>query len=168
MKNFGVLAGILAGLMVLAGIVVLVWLLPPPSGWDDLTLSHRIPVATLIIGLLALAAALVTILAAVAEVRQVFPKQTVRVSTISRQYVRRPDPQYETHQLIFENPSDSPMINTSRIYVRLVRSSAQLSDADWSLQPSCARYATSEHKPLVGDETEAIEISPREAPFPGT
>ena len=43
--------------------------------------------ATLIIGLLALAAALVTILAAVAEVRQVFPKQRVRISTIRREYL---------------------------------------------------------------------------------
>ena len=142
---------------------------PSPSGWGELPLDKRIPAATLSIGLLALAAALVTVLAALAEIRHVFPQQMVRVFTISREYVRSPDPLYETHQLIFENPSDSPMINTSRIYVRLVRDSRNfISQADWSLQPSCVRYATSEHKPLVGDETEAIEIPPREAPFPGT
>ena len=63
----------LAASLLLVGGVIAIWLLPDPRGWDNLSLDHRIPVATLIIGWLALAAALVTILAAVAEIRQIFP-----------------------------------------------------------------------------------------------
>jgi len=143
MRNYVVLAAIL----VLVGAGVAAWLLPDPREWSDIPLKDRIPLATLIVGLLALAAALVTILAAVAEVRQVFPTQTVRVSTTRREYIS-PETSDErvrrnfltpigTYQLIFEIPSDSPIINTLRIYVRLVHSSEQLSDANWRLQQTC-------------------------------
>ena len=141
MKNFGILAGILAGLMVLAGIGVLVWLLPPVSDWNDLPNHSRFPLAALIIGVLALVATLLAILAAVAEVRAIFPKQTIRVSGSHRPYAG-PDWVAEAYQLVFENPISSPILNSYRIHVRLVHSKAELATDDWINQPSCEQKAS--------------------------
>ncbi len=158
---------VLAAILLIVAAGVAVWLLPDVRSWDGSPASDRIAVATLITGLLALAATLVTILAALDEIRHVFPKQRVSVSTTRREYLGA-ETRDDTYQLIFENPSDSPIINTLRIYVRLVRSSAQLSDADWLLQASCERNATLGDELPIGDETEAIDIPIREIPYPGT
>lgn len=116
-----------AGCIGVAGLLLIVLVSPSPVAswghprwlwqpWPDLSLSDRIQVATGILTLLGLAAAVLTLGAGVAELHQVMPEQRLRITVFAQQSGEA----IETH-VIAANPTKSPIVNAYRIDVQLER-----------------------------------------------
>jgi hypothetical protein len=108
---------------------------------------------------------------------EVFPTQELRTSYWAREFT---GPDYlivgrslnvrKTSQLILENPSDSPIINTGRLHVRLVRAlGPRFQKVKWDLLPSCPRNAITNNNPEYYNLGDAVSVETwgRDSPFPG-
>ncbi len=66
----------------LGGLFWMVYLLPPPSSWPDKTVAERFALVGALVSFFGLIAAVVALLYAVEEVRQIFPGQDLKVISV--------------------------------------------------------------------------------------